>query len=57
MRSKFMLREITKEKAQSYSWLTFISVHFKTLSLRPSFTKQKNLFAGTKWAVLSAGQD
>lgn len=57
MHSKFMLREITKEKAQSYSWLTFISVHFKTLSLRPSFTKQKNLFAGTKWAVLSAGQD
>ena len=27
-----MLREITQEKAQSYSWLTVISVHFKTLT-------------------------
>ena len=27
-----MLRKITQEKAQSYSWLMFISVHFKTLT-------------------------
>ena len=32
MHSKCMQSEITQEKAQSYSWLTFISVHFKTLT-------------------------